>query len=68
MSVLLDDESVLAVEVATDNKLPDLAFVLNATSSMWPYIDNVKTSIRAVIVRQTHRSLNLRLAAVVYHA
>jgi Alpha-kinase family len=55
-------QSVLAAEAV------DLAFIVDATSSMSTLIDGVKTSIREIVtqVRQTNVNLNLRLAVVAY--
>ena len=46
----------------------DLAFILDCTSSMGPYIASAKNSIKDIVdrVRSTNRDMNLRLAIVGY--
>jgi Alpha-kinase family/von Willebrand factor type A domain len=46
----------------------DLAFVIDATGSMTPYIENVKKSVEGIVkqVKSTNSYLQLRLAVVAY--
>jgi hypothetical protein len=46
----------------------DLAFLIDCTSSMSPYIESVKQNIKTIVkqICQTNNKLNLRLAVVAY--
>lgn len=46
----------------------DLAFIIDCTSSMGPYIESVKTSIKSIVrqIGRTNGNLRLRLAVVAY--
>lgn len=46
----------------------DLAFIIDCTSSMSPYIESVKTSIKEIVheVSRTNGNLKIRLAVVAY--
>mmetsp|Transcript_16497 Transcript_16497/g.29920 ORF Transcript_16497/g.29920 Transcript_16497/m.29920 type:complete len:391 (+) Transcript_16497:295-1467(+) len=57
-----------ALQVVQSAESVDIAFVVDCTSSMGPYISSVKESIQGIVerVRATNQSMNLRLAIVCY--
>ena len=65
---LKEKEIRSVIKSVSNAEAVDLAFLLDCTESMSPYIDSVKKSINKIIscVKRTNGSLKLRLAMIAY--